>query len=169
MVDVTHLRFPDDYQVGGSLKISATSYVERLADSQLYQALLAGEFCYVLNSRQMGKSSLRVRTKNRLENEGYRCASLDLTGIGSQTTTPMQWYKGVIWELWRGFNLIGKVDLKAWWSEQGEFSPIKRLDNFLREIVLELICSQLIVIFIDEIDSVLGLPFVAQKIPVTAV
>lgn len=159
MADVTQLGCPDDYQVGGSLKINATSYVERLADSQLYQALLAGEFCYVLNSRQMGKSSLRVRTKNRLEQEGYRCASLDLTGIGSQTTTPMQWYKGVIWELWRGFNLIGKVNLKAWWSEQGEFSPIKRLDNFFQEIVLELISPQPIVIFIDEIDSVLGLPF----------
>ncbi|GET39553.1 hypothetical protein MiSe_43230 [Microseira wollei NIES-4236] len=54
----------DRYQVGGSLAFDATSYVERLADSPIYDALLRGEFCYVLNSRQMGKSSLLVRTKH---------------------------------------------------------------------------------------------------------
>ena len=34
--------------------------------SELYAGLAAGEFCYVLNCRQMGKSSLRVRTMQRL-------------------------------------------------------------------------------------------------------
>ncbi|MDJ0659686.1 MAG: AAA-like domain-containing protein [Crocosphaera sp.] len=148
-----------EYQVGGSLRINAPSYVVRHGDSQLYQALLKGEFSYVLNTRQMGKSSLRVRIKNRLQKEGYRCASLDLTSMGSETTTPIQWYKGVIWELWRGFNLIGKVNLKAWWGEQAEFSPIQRLDHFIQDILLTSIPSQSLVIFIDEIDSVLGLPF----------
>ncbi len=148
-----------EYQVGGSLRINAPSYVVRHGDGQLYQALLKGDFSYVLNTRQMGKSSLRVRIKNRLQKEGYRCASLDLTSIGSETTTPIQWYKGVIWELWRGFNLIGKVNLKAWWSEQTDFSPIQRLDHFIQDILLKSIPSQPIVIFIDEIDSVLGLPF----------
>ncbi|MGK7957106.1 MAG: AAA-like domain-containing protein [Crocosphaera sp.] len=148
-----------EYQVGGSLRINVPSYVVRHGDTQLYQALLKGEFSYVLNTRQMGKSSLRVRVKNRLQQEGYRCACLDLTSIGSETTTPIQWYKGVIWELWRGFNLIGKVNLKAWWNEQAEFSPIQRLDHFIQDILLQSISSQPIVIFIDEIDSVLGLPF----------
>ena len=148
-----------EYQVGGSLRINAPSYVVRHGDNQLYQALLKGDFSYVLNTRQMGKSSLRVRVKNRLQKEGYRCASLDLTSIGSETTTPIKWYKGLIWELWRGFNLIGKVNLKAWWSEQADFSPIQRLDHFIQDILLKSIPSQPIVIFIDEIDSVLGLSF----------
>ncbi len=48
------------YQFGGCLSEDTLSYVRREADNLIYQWLLQGEFCYVLNSRQMGKSSLRV-------------------------------------------------------------------------------------------------------------
>jgi hypothetical protein len=49
-------------------------------DETFYQALKAGEFCYVLNLRQMGKSSLKVQTMQRLQAEGVACAEIG-TGI----------------------------------------------------------------------------------------
>ena len=45
------------YVIGGTLQRNAPSYVPRQADIDLYDGLTQGKFCYVLTSRQMGKSS----------------------------------------------------------------------------------------------------------------
>ncbi|MDY7022851.1 MAG: AAA-like domain-containing protein, partial [Cyanobacteriota bacterium] len=147
------------YQVGGSLKAADPSYVERQADTELYESLKNNEFCYILNSRQMGKSSLRVRIKHRLLQEGFCCAAIDITSIGSENTTPEQWYKGIASELWRGFNLLGAINFKQWWNEQEGISPVQRLSRFIAEVILTKVKSEKIFIFVDEIDSILSLNF----------
>ncbi|MDZ8238273.1 MAG: CHASE2 domain-containing protein [Nostoc sp. ChiQUE01a] len=148
------------YQTGGSLHLDSLSYVVRQADDELYEGLVAGEYCYVLNSRQMGKSSLRIRTMNRLKAVGVTCAEIELSGIGSQQITQQQWYGGIIQELVSGFGL--SVNRRQWLRERDDLSPVQQLSEFLEEILLAQIHEK-IVIFIDEIDSVLGLKFCTDE------
>lgn len=146
------------YQVGGSLSKDSPSYVQRKADNKLFNQLKKGEFCYVFNSRQMGKSSLRLRVKDNLEKENYKCVSIDLTMFGGEKLIPSQWYFGLATQLWREFNLLTTVNLKKWWQAQENLSSIQKLGLFIEDVILKFVPNQ-IVIFIDEIDNVKSLDF----------
>jgi WD40 repeat protein len=144
------------YTFEGTLPENDPTYIKRQADDELYKGLKAKKFCYVFNSRKTGKSSLRVRVMNRLQAEGFVCAAIDISLDEVQLTTPNQWYFGILDNLTEDFDL--DIDLDDWWHSQELLSPLGRLRKFIESILL-VQRSENIVIFIDEIDSVLSLNF----------
>ncbi|MFB2771284.1 AAA-like domain-containing protein [Pelatocladus sp. BLCC-F211] len=148
------------YQVGGTLQPNNPSYIERTADRELYEQLIAGNFCYVFNSRQMGKSSLQLRVKQRLESENYKCVLIDLSGIGNTGVTPQQWYYSLMQRLADELHLQPE-NLSHFWQEYKDLPPLMKLSYFFEKLLFKTITEN-IVIFIDEIDSVLSLEFPAD-------
>ena len=161
------------YITGGTLPQDASSYVTRRADVELFDSLRHGDFCYVLNTRQMGKSSLMVRAANRLKAEGCRVAILDLTAVGKNLSVE-QWYFGL---LIRVATQVGsRDDLQSFWKNNRELGPMQRFVEGLRRLLTEGTRNQELgireerppilsplVLFVDEIDAVLSLPFSADE------
>jgi hypothetical protein len=143
------------FVVGGTLRRDAPSYISRVADQNLYKFLQAGEFCYVLTARQMGKSSLMVRTAVRLRDNGTRVAVLDLTSLGQNLTTE-QWYNGLLERVGQQF---GREDeLEEAWLRFPQLGPMRRFMRAITDSVLPGLNDRA-VIFVDEIDAVRSLPF----------
>src|SRR5688572_15443466 len=148
------------YTTGGTLSQDAPSYVERQADRDLFDGLRVGEFCYVLTSRQMGKSSLMVRTAAKLREGGTGVIALDLTAVG-QNVTPEQWYDGLLSQIGRQLRLEDRLE-SAWRSNE-RLGPCQRFFAAIRDVILPEIPAAL-VIFLDEIDTVRSLPFSTDEL-----
>ena len=69
-----------------------------------------------MTARQLGKSSLILRTAIRLRETGIQAAIVDLQRIGKQAVSAPQWFLGLLREICRGLAL--DADLLAWWRER---------------------------------------------------
>jgi hypothetical protein len=143
------------YKFSSTLSPSDPSYVDRRADLKLYQALMNSQYCYIFNSRKMGKSSLTVRIQTQIEAQGVACSRIDLNELGT-SVDQSSWYHSLIIEIAEQLKL-NMTDLESWIASQS-VSNVGLLRQFIKEILLIKISNN-IVIFIDEIDVVRKLPF----------
>jgi AAA-like domain/WD domain, G-beta repeat len=139
---------------GGTMPPGAPSYIERDADRELLDALLRSEFCYVLDTRQMGKSSLMARAASRLRGQ-CAVATIDLTAFG-QSLPLDHWYDAQLSAMGRQFHLEHEID--SFIDQHGELGPLDRWIQVIRDVIVEK-AGKPVVIFVDEIDYVRALPF----------
>jgi len=145
----------DFFQVGGTLDEDSPSYIERPADTELMKALERGEVCLVLAPRQTGKSSLMVHARAQLKRSGTAAAIVDLQPLGSHSD-PDAWFRDVVYQIERSLKL--GTDCMEWWETHQRLGPTQRFMTFIEDVVLKEIKDR-VVIFFDEIDSVLPRPF----------
>jgi hypothetical protein len=144
------------YTTGGTVQAQEGGlYLSRPADQQLLELCRESRFAYVLTPRQLGKSSLMIRTAQELLNEGFRAVTVDLTQIGTYADAET-WYGDVLEVVADQLELA--TNARAWWKQQAETGLTLRLSRFFAEVVLAEV-SEPIVIFVDEIDTTLSLGF----------
>jgi tetratricopeptide (TPR) repeat protein len=148
----------DFFVTNGALPPDSPAYVKRLADEELVELALAGELVYILAGPQMGKSSLMAHTARCLRSREVTTAFIYLAGVGSGHNRE-QWYLGLITRLKLQLKL--SIDSKEWWAAQPSPDPAQRLVKFFQGVVLAEVTGPL-VIFIDEIESILSRDFAAN-------
>jgi hypothetical protein len=145
------------YTVGATVQTNRSGvYIQRRADEELLALCREGKFAYVLTPRQMGKSSLMVRTARQLRTEKIQSVMIDLTGIGTQVTNAEQWYLGLLDKI--EAQLMLDIDVHQWWLAHAHLGFTQRLTEFFQRVLLVEITTP-VVIFIDEIDTTLSLDF----------
>lgn len=146
------------YAVGGQVQSSGGLYIERRADYELFAFCREGRFAYILAPRQIGKSSLMIRTAKRLRQEGIQSVVVDLAGLGTQVVAD-QWYYGLLSNIVDQLDV--ETDLAGWWKQENDLPGAKRLSRFFEHVLTREV-EQRVVVFIDEVDITLRLPFAAD-------
>jgi len=143
------------FTVGGTVQAGGGKYLHRSVDDELLDLCRSGTFGFVLTARQMGKSSLMVRTAENLAREGTRSVVIDLSQLGVQVTAAA-WYLGILTRIEDALDL--DTDAFEWWVDHEHLGLTQRLTEFF-EHILNTEVEENVVIFIDEIDSTLSLDF----------
>src|SRR4029453_5008255 len=105
---------------GGTLIPGEHLYIKRPADELLLKLLRQGEYCNVLTSRQMGKSSLMMQTAALLREEGLPIATPDVSLLGSPADADAC-YQGLLEEIASELSL--DVGVEAWWHQSKDSTP----------------------------------------------
>lgn len=151
----------DFFVAGGPVGPDRACYVERGADRQLLDRLLAGDYCHVIAPRYSGKTSLAASVARRVREAGGQAAVVDLSQLGSRdgSTEVGRWYYGLAYRVLRDLRL--KVDLQSWWQDHLPLPPAQRLAEFFWEAVIGGTEGP-IAVFLDEMETVEQADYAAE-------
>ncbi len=141
------------FTVGGVVQSDEAIYLHRDADDTLFGLCSQAIFAYVLAPRQMGKTSLMVRTARRLRERGVAYVIITLY---ETSVTADQWYLRLIADMVDQLDL--RTDPQRWWQEHADRGRSQRFRLFLETVLLAEVTTP-VVIFIDEIDLTLSFDF----------
>lgn len=123
--------------------------------SELYRSLLEGEFCYGVVGQNISISSLVPQLVKRLSEAGHTVAALDLAALG-QDSTPERWYGAMLKRMAEQLRL--EKDANEFWADKSHLSPLQRFFDAIRDVLL-IKCNGPLVIIVENLDAVRGLPF----------
>lgn len=147
---------PPKIKAGGALNPLADLHVTRQdVEDEVFKYLLKREYCNILSSRQVGKSSLMINTKNHLIESGFRTGIIDFTQLSGDDSAE-QSYIAFLRTVARGLKLT--VNVVDWRANRARGPLNERLIQFIREEVCRADPSP-VVIFCGEIDITLKLDF----------
>jgi formylglycine-generating enzyme required for sulfatase activity/energy-coupling factor transporter ATP-binding protein EcfA2 len=147
------------FTVGGTMDPDAPSYVERRADAELLDHLLASDVCSILSPRQMGKSSLIARAMARLEKRSVECVTVDLQRVGTASLSTEEFYLSVLHQVSRQLTPpMTLPSIQAWWRRRRGLTAVDRFATFLEDAVIGQ-PRRTLAVFVDEIDKMLDVTF----------
>lgn len=154
------------YQIaGGTLPLDALTYVKREADERLYRFAVSSQthsrVCFVLAPRQTGKSSLMVRTARTLTHAGLTCAMVNLQELG-EVKSEEGLYLSLLDLICEQVELPDErlvQHLDDLWAKRQELAPALKFKNFIRNAILGKEGERKLVIFIDEIQTLVKWQF----------
>jgi AAA+ ATPase superfamily predicted ATPase len=150
---------------GATMPRGAKTYVERAADEELRRFLRErrGSVCSILAPRQMGKSSLIVRTIEQLDSENSLiCIRINLQSFGGLKSEKDIW-RNILDDICKDGNLLRNLpsniatslldSLKTYWKQNKSLAATNRFESFLTQRILPLLKNQKLVFFLDEIQE----------------
>jgi hypothetical protein len=77
-------------------------------------------------------------------------------GTEKEKTSADKWYYGIAYRILRELDI--KIKLSDWWQERKKLPALQRLTEFFEDVLLPG-TNEPVVIFVDEIDTTIALPF----------
>ncbi len=132
-------------------------YVQRTADAELLDHCQNARPTYILQSPQMGKTNLITHAAEQLNPNTHQAILINLSQF-PLSQREEDWFYNIVRVLDDQLDL--STDVVAWWSKPSVFAlpPYIRLTKLITEIILPEMTIP-IVLFIDEIERTVTLPF----------